>query len=141
MRDIKDLLIENGLSGVFYEEGDAIFFLEDGSFKAGLVVLVDDKLSQIVCDDGRVFEKKAKEIPVSFVEKNFEVLLDKEYLKLNEFMNEAENSENGTFIDTEKLFGKKFSLKDHMTLCNMMIARAGFSRAKATDNGVVVYMD
>ena len=57
MRDIKDLLIENGLSGVFYQEGDAIFFLENGSFKAGLVILMDDKLSQIVCDDGRVFEK------------------------------------------------------------------------------------
>ena len=141
MRDITDLLVQSGLSGVFYKEGDAIFFLENGTFKAGLVVFVGDKLSQIVCDDGRVFEKKAKEIPVSFVEKNFEVLLDKEHLKLDEFMNKAENSEDGAFIDTEKLFGKKFSLKDNMTLCNMMIARAGFSRAKATDNGVVVYMD
>ena len=77
MRDIKDLLIENGLSGVFYQEGDAIFFLEDGSFKAGLIILVDDKLSQIVCDDGRVFEKKAKEIPVSFVEKTLKCCLIK----------------------------------------------------------------
>ena len=71
MRDIKDLLIENGLSGVFYEEGDAIFFLEDGSFKAGLIVLVDDKLSQIVMTEG--FLKRRR--------KRFQFLLLRKTLK------------------------------------------------------------
>ena len=114
-----------------------VFFYE-GNVE-GTVKVRNNEVLYIDLENGQRVVPETKDVPDSFIKKNFECYMDEHITDVETWLDKsAEDLEAGFFINTKEVFGKDYTYRFLRILSDVLVERCGFRSATIENNGVVV---
>ena len=114
------------------------FFFYEGNVE-GTVKVRNNEVLYIDLENGQRVVPETKDVPDSFIKKNFECYMDEHITDVETWLDKsAEDLEAGFFINTKEVFGKDYTYRFLRILSDVLVERCGFRSATIENNGIVV---